>query len=122
MFSYAEKLVESKNIRFLGFAFAYIFDDADGLEQNDSSACLFELSLLPPEQAEIEAWILIVAVCSGLLFLYIVIFVLSKVRQLQANNVCQFIVFIANLIDFSADFSNGQRQNDWRLRELLKLR
>ena len=65
--------------RLYGFAFVYIFDDRDGATASDHSACLFELNLLPPEQSEIKAWIVVVAAASGLLILSCVIFGLCKV-------------------------------------------
>ena len=75
--------IGEEGLLFLGFAYAYIFDDRTGIVDTDFSACVFEMKFLPPEQKEIEAWIIIAAAASALLFLSCLIFGLCKVNFMQ---------------------------------------
>ena len=77
--------IGEEGLLFLGFAYAYIFDDRTGIVDTDFSACVFEMKFLPPEQKEIEAWIIIAAAASALLFLSCLIFGLCKVNLMQCS-------------------------------------
>ena len=107
--------MDSAGLQFIGFAYAYIFDDLNGARDTDHSATLLKMSLLPPEEKEIEAWVIIVAAASGLLFLSCVIFGLSKVSGyyylFAALNEIQHGLFVITrfCVIFSADFSKGKR-------------
>ena len=56
-------------IAFLGFANTHILDGYEGIQASDHAACLLEMKLLPREQNEIEAWIIVVATASALFIL-----------------------------------------------------
>ena len=135
----AENSLDFEGIDLLGFAYAYILDDRDGLVPTDNAATFLEIKLLPREQEEIEAWIVIAAAASALATLSVLIFGLYKVTFnlfLQLSLTLNFWHFYLGFyllrcflnfkciftMNFSAGFSSGKSMSWFEHKKRLKQR